>query len=395
MHTFIWLVSARKISLRQWIAGGAIALWFFLSGCSLPRVSAEERIFLNVSLDFLDAYELPNVKFEDTPVRGLSGITYDRERDRLYAVSDDRGDRAPARFYTLKLTVSQTEDNRPYIDGIEVETVTFLLNETGDTFATGTIDPEGIALSPRQSVFISSEGVADDGIPPFIDEFDLETGQWKSRLPVPERYLPHTVDDQAQGVRDNRGFEALTLKAAGFRSGEPFRVFSAIEEPLQQDPLPEEAEQPSPGRILHYVVGDERSLLIAEHLYPIGPEPSGAVINGLVELVALDLGGHFLSLERSFGIFGNGARIFQIAMGGATDTSGITQFGTNLDSIQPVQKRLLLDLTDLDISLDNLEGMTLGPRLPDGTQSVVLVSDDNFNETQVTQFLLFRLQSVR
>ncbi|MGJ3251035.1 MAG: esterase-like activity of phytase family protein [Elainellaceae cyanobacterium] len=395
MHKFIWLVSGQTISLRRWIAGGAIALWVFLSGCSLPRVSAEERIFLTVSLDFLDAYELPNVEFEDTPVRGLSGITYDRARDRIYAVSDDRGDRAPARFYTLTFTVGQTEDNRPCIDGVEVETVTFLLNEMGDTFAPGTVDPEGIAVSPRQSVFISSEGVADDGIPPFIDEFDLETGQWKSRLPVPERYLPRTVDDQAQGVRDNRGFEALTLKAAGFRSGEPFRVFSAIEEPLQQDPLPEEDGQSSPGRILHYVVGDERSLLIAEHLYPIDPEPPGAVINGLVELVALDLGGHFLSLERSFGIFGNGARIFQLAMGGATDTSGMTQFGTNLGRIQPVQKRLLLDLTDLDISLDNLEGMTLGPRLPDGTQSVVLVSDDNFNETQVTQFLLFRLQGVQ
>jgi hypothetical protein len=35
--------------------------------------------------------------------------------------------------------------------------------------------------------------------------------------------------------------------------------------------------------------------------------------------------------------------------------------------------------------------MTLGSRLPDGSQSLVLVSDDNFNEAQVTQFLLFRL----
>ncbi|MGJ3248934.1 MAG: esterase-like activity of phytase family protein [Elainellaceae cyanobacterium] len=395
MREFHRLISTERALIRLWIASCAIALWIFVSGCSLPRVSAEERIFLNVSLDFLDAYELPSTEFETTPVRGLSGITYDRERDRLYAVSDDRGDRAPARFYTLKLTVSQTDDNRPCIDEVEVETVTFLLNETGDTFPSGTIDPEGIALSPRQSVFISSEGVADDGISPFIDEFDLETGQWKSRLPIPDRYRPHTVDDQAQGVRDNRGFEALTLKAAGFQSGEPFRVFSAIEEPLQQDPLPEDDEQPSPGRILHYVVGDGRSLLIAENLYPIEPKPSGAVINGLVELVALDLGGHFLSLERSFGIFGNGARIFQIAMGGATDTSGMTQFGTNLSNVQPVQKRLLLDLTDLDIPLDNLEGMTLGPRLPDGTQSVLLVSDDNFSETQVTQFLLFRLQGVQ
>ena len=37
--------------------------------------------------------------------------------------------------------------------------------------------------------------------------------------------------------------------------------------------------------------------------------------------------------------------------------------------------------------------MTLGPRLPDGRQSLLLVSDNNFttNPPQVTQFLLFAL----
>lgn len=56
-----------------------------------------------------------------------------------------------------------------------------------------------------------------------------------------------------------------------------------------------------------------------------------------------------------------------------------------------VKKKLLLDLKELGILLDNLEGMTLGSRLPDGTQSLLLVSDNNFNSEQVTQFLLFRL----
>jgi hypothetical protein len=54
-----------------------------------------------------------------------------------------------------------------------------------------------------------------------------------------------------------------------------------------------------------------------------------------------------------------------------------------------------LDLSELGIYLDNLEGMTLGPRLPDGSQSLVLVSDNNFNDIQLTQFLLFRLNGLR
>jgi len=60
--------------------------------------------------------------------------------------------------------------------------------------------------------------------------------------------------------------------------------------------------------------------------------------------------------------------------------------------IVPVRKKLLLDLSDLGIKLDNLEGMTLGSRLKDGSQALILVSDNNFKEEQVTQFLIFRLE---
>ncbi|MDB9503802.1 esterase-like activity of phytase family protein, partial [Spirulina major CS-329] len=59
--------------------------------------------------------------------------------------------------------------------------------------------------------------------------------------------------------------------------------------------------------------------------------------------------------------------------------------------VTPLKKRLLLDLSTLPIPLDNLEGMTLGPRLADGSSLLVLVSDNNFSAEQVTQFLFFRL----
>jgi len=56
-----------------------------------------------------------------------------------------------------------------------------------------------------------------------------------------------------------------------------------------------------------------------------------------------------------------------------------------------VEKTLLLDLDTLGLPLDNVEGMTLGPRLPDGRRSLLLVSDNNFAPGQFTQFLLFAL----
>jgi hypothetical protein len=109
----------------------------------------------------------------------------------------------------------------------------------------------------------------------------------------------------------------------------------------------------------------------------------------------VDQGGHFLSLERSLSLNGFTVKLFQLAMGGATDTSTIASLKGPLKGVQPIQKKLLLDLTQLGIKLDNLEGMTLGPRLPDGSQSLLLISDDNFNPLQITQLLLFRLKGVK
>ncbi len=56
-------------------------------------------------------------------------------------------------------------------------------------------------------------------------------------------------------------------------------------------------------------------------------------------------------------------------------------------------KNLLADLSAMPQvrNLDNVEGITLGPKLSDGRQSVVLVTDDNFSPTQMTQFYAFAL----
>ncbi|TVQ07718.1 MAG: endonuclease/exonuclease/phosphatase, partial [Leptolyngbya sp. DLM2.Bin27] len=56
------------------------------------------------------------------------------------------------------------------------------------------------------------------------------------------------------------------------------------------------------------------------------------------------------------------------------------------------RKQLVLDFADTPLAVDNLEGMTLGPRLPDGSQSLIVVSDNNFEGDRATQLLLLRLQ---
>lgn len=378
----------------------AVTLITLLSACSLPRVSAQQRTFLDLSLEYLGEYQLPEQKYQGTAVGGLSALAYDRRSDRFYALSDDQSVFAPARFYTLKLALSDTG-----IQKVEIENVTLLKTQDGKPYPKYSIDPEGIALSPQKTVFISSEGVARNNIPPSVGEYDLQTGRLHQSFPVPQRYIPDTNSEkQQQGVGDNLGFEALTLNPTGSipASGEPIRLFTATESALIQDRDPvqlDEQGNPKPQitkcRLLHYLVTDNPPILLTEHLYPLAPAPVGAAYHGLTELLAIDTGGHFLSLERSFGIFGLTVRLFQIATGAATDTSGIVSLKGELRAVTPIKKQLLLDLNELGITLDNLEAMTLGPRFPDGSQSLILVSDNNFSNTQITQFLLFRLKNER
>lgn len=362
--------------------------------------TAEQRTFLNLSLDFLGEYQLPKMKFKDTPIGGLSALTYDRQRDKFYALSDDRSQLAPARFYTLGLSLTRTDTGEISIEKVDVEDATLLKDENGKIFTKGSLDPEGIALSPKGSVFISSEGVPSQGIAPFIREFDLETGRQRSSLQIPERYLPNDAMQQeqtARGIQDNLGFESLTFELGSLSAatGDPFRLFTATESALFQDTLPPDSEQAPRIRLLHYLIGNiGRPIVLTEHLYLLNPTPKGATDNGLTDLVTVDTGGHFLSLERTYGLLGARAKIFQLATAAATDTSGIATLKGDISKIDPVKKKLVLDLSELGIYLDNLEGMALGPRLPDGTRSLLLVSDDNFSETQLTQFLLFRLKGV-
>ncbi|MBV8887732.1 MAG: esterase-like activity of phytase family protein, partial [Chroococcidiopsidaceae cyanobacterium CP_BM_RX_35] len=302
-----------------------IALSIFSTSCAYPAL-ARDRVFLDLSLDFLGEYRLPNPHL-DTPVEGLTAITYDRQRDRFYALSDDASQFAPARFYTLKLTLNAADTEKIGIQKVDVESVTFLTDKDGKTYAKGTIVPEGIALSPQQTVFIST------GITPSIQEFDLTTGKLLSSLPIPERYLPDAANEaeRTRGVQDANTFASLTLNPTGTipASGEPIRLFTATKSALVQDREPPNSELGAKSRFLHYLIGYGPPVLIAEHLYLI--EPPNEAAKGLVELLALDQGGHFLSLERSKGRSGFDIQLFQMTTGGATDTSRIDSLKGSLN----------------------------------------------------------------
>lgn len=356
------------------------------------QVHAQERLFSNLSLEFLDEYELPKQNFQKTPVGGLSAISYDRQKDSFYVLSDDRSKLKPARFYTLKIDLDQTNLKQVKFKNIEVEKVTFLKNTKGINFPKNKIDPEGITISPRGTIFISSEGNTRKRISPLIGEFNFN-GDIKKIVKIPQRYKPNKKSETlSQGVQNNLGFEALTIKANGTMAQDPFRLFTATEAALTQDFNPDLPETQNRSRLLHYLINPiGEPILVGEHLYLLDKAFPGVVYNGLTELTALPQEGYLLSLERTVGLGGAGAKIFQIVIGNATDTSSFNNLQGDISNITPVKKQLLLNLNKLGISLDNLEGMTLGPRLKDGSQTLILISDDNFSEKQKNQFLLFKL----
>ncbi len=327
-----------------------------------------------------------SLRFQGKPVGGLSGLTYDPKRQVYYAISDDRSQKAPARFYTFKINLTQ---GKLTSKGVQLVGATTLLDQNLKPFPPNQIDAEGIALSPKDELWISSEGDAANLIPPFVRSFDLK-GQSLKSLSIPSAYLP--TSDHLKGVRNNRAFESLAITPNG-RS-----LITATENALEQDGSEANEKKGTPSRMLRYDLTNRRVegefAYITEPAKPTdNPKSSLVEKNGLVELIALDNSHRFLSLERAFNSSdGFQIKLFEVSLKKAENIKGQETLDPHVLEGQGVaQKNLLLNLRSLSIPLDNLEGMSLGPQLPDGRQLLVLVSDNNFNPFQITQFLALAL----
>ncbi|MBO0350000.1 esterase-like activity of phytase family protein [Phormidium pseudopriestleyi FRX01] len=376
-----------KINLVLWITLGLSCT--FGMGCqprTIPETVASpsnspisnSSEVMTSPIEYLGELKIPTgFIFQDTQLGGLSGITYDSERNLYYALSDDRAIQGPARFYTLEI------DLNPLV--VTPIGVTALVDQSSRPFPTYSVDPEGIALTRRDTLFISSEGDVERGIQPFIKEFSREGKELQS-LPISDKFL----SQNGQGIRNNLAFESLTL------SPNKQFLYTATESALVQDGEPANLEKGTVIRILQYDLTTTQSTKEFYYLTePVQTEPNypdGFTIHGLVELLAWNET-KLLSLERGFTEdVGTSVLLYEISLEGTTNIQSVESLNNlDLGNIQPVQKRLLLDLSTLDIPLDNLEGMTFGPELADGGRSLILVSDNNFNPLQVTQFIVFAL----
>lgn len=356
--------------------------------------------------DFLGFAELPSgLDFEGTTVGGLSGLVRDPQTGTYWAVSDDRAD---ARIYELAIDLA---DGTLDPGDVEVLDVTLLtLPEDGlavtgagdEPTVFGTVDElfpdlEGISIGPDGTLYLASERNAEGRFPQIFTA--TGAGLLTGELPVDGKFLG---TDDATGVRNNLGFESLTVSPDGTT------LWTATESALLQDGATSTTDVGAAARIIRYELATGTP--VAEYVYEVepiaaAPEPADAFADsGLVELLAIDDNGTLLALERSFSIGaedrGYTGKLFLVRTQGATNVIGEAAVETavedgalevNVDEL--ASKELLLDLSEVGIAIDNIEALALGPTLADGRQTLIIQSDDNFSAfgPQASQFLAFAL----
>jgi hypothetical protein len=326
--------------------------------------------------------------FAGTVVGGLSGISYDAGSGLYYVISDDRSSKDPARFYTARIPLS---DNT--ISQVEFIATHPWLDTNGQPFGPLDVaarppvvppDPEAIAFDARRQVlYWSSEGerITDNQNGPVLLDPWVRIATLEGSY-VGEFALPPMLRMSAgpTGPRRNNGHEGLTLSPSGRY------LWAGMEGPGYEDG---EAATEGVGALTRITRFDvETRVATAQYAYPIDPVTAGpGGDNGLSDLLALD-DENFLALERGFGTH-VAVRLYRVSIGDAEDV--LARPSLTGAPVRTMQKTLLVDLTSTVDPLDNVEGITLGPTLPDGRQSLVMVSDDNFSPRQITQFLAFAL----
>ncbi len=364
-----------------------------LFACTASRkISQVESLIKGLRL--IGQYEIPyNFQFRNTTVGGLSGIDYDARRDQYYLICDDRSDKNPARYYVAKIHVSSQA-----IDSVAFTGVTYMRQPDGNLYPNSkqdplrTPDPEAMRYDPKTNTLAwTSEGerilgatgnILEDPAVYFIDM----VGKFIDSLGLPANLKMRT---EAKGPRRNGTLEGICY-ADNYQT-----LYVSVEEPLFEDgPSADTQENNAYTRIYKFDVKTRQCM--AQYAYKLSPVAYPAVpenafkINGIPDILSLGKN-KLLVIERSFstGRLPCTIKLFVADLAGATDISN--QSLLNPGSFVPATKSLLLNMDDLGIYTDNIEGVTFGPNLPNGHKTLLFIADNNFNPLEKAQVLLFEV----
>lgn len=344
-------------------------------------------------LKLISSYEIPfHQDFKNTKIGGLSGIDYDAKNELYYLLCDDRAQTNDSRFYTAKIHLKNDQ-----ISDVEFLSVNILKNEIGENFgnwisspATST-DPEDIRYNPKNNSLVwSSEGariVTPEKLVlqnPAIHFMDL-TGKHLSKITLPSNL---EMQKQEKGPRNNGTLEGITFDF-NYKN-----IYTNLEEPLFEDDDRASIDKGAFIRLYQFNAKTKKNTAqYAYKLDPIAHEPSpkdAFAVNGIsaIQYFSKD---QLLVVERSYstGINSCAIKVFLCDLKKASNVKNYDSLKNQKFEI--ASKKLILNMDDLGLFIDNIEGLTFGPTLANGNRSLIFVSDNNFSNKQKTQFFLFEV----
>ncbi len=415
--------------------------WLFAIACSLTFSSLIPLPAQATS--FVNSLSIPGEMNDLSPVNSDSGganinrfgffsdIYYDRPRNVYYGLSDrgPGGGLLPYETRVQKFTLDVDANTGAISNFNLLRTIRFQdqgepfngLNPSvlnGDKSILGqSFDPEGFVIAPNGNFYVADE------YGPSLYEF-RPNGSLVRAFQIPDNILPKVGDTLnyldgrgtlTSGRQDNRGFEGLAISPDGSK------LFAMLQDPLINEGDLNEGRRSRNLRLVEFDTATGEST--AQYIYQLediadindripGTEQDFTATAqgrniGISAIIALNES-EFFVLERDnrgigvddpLGINPVGSkRVYRINLTGATDVSGISLAGTNNLplGVNPVTKTgtPLIDvaaaLASAGLSIpEKLEGLTIGPRLNDGSYAIILGTDNDYSVTQTgsgTQF---------
>ena len=397
------------MNFKRWrIASIRLNLWRFLAVMSVFWVPASGVCFQDATL--LRTYRVPGSQVDKSELDemvapgfrhdlfgGISGMEY-LGRDDLFLALPDRGPQDGAvdwdcRVHLLHIPLTG-------LSNLKIKQTT-MLRDGNRQFSgfysrfkpaenkTTRLDPEGIRLAGSGAFFLSDE------YGPHVLKFSL-TGSLLERLSIPDRYqvaVPCKTKKEENarnqtGRQGNRGMEGLAI------SEDRKTLFGLMQSPLLQD-CKRDAEGKPQGLNCRLIAMHVESGEYKEFLYRL--DSSDNKLNEVLHLRDQQ----FLVIERD-GQSGTQSRykkIIKIDLAGASEIQAIDKLPANEipTGIQPVVKQVFIDLLDNQFKLsgdempEKIESLTFGPDLPDGRQTLLVASDNDFKTEQPTLIYCFAI----
>lgn len=306
----------------------------------------------------------------------LSGITY-AGGDTFYMIADAA---AESGIYTAIIKLSK--------DGKSILSLEMPAAGKGVKLP-GADDLEACAFDPATgNVWASSETRKT------VKEYDPVTGNVISTLEIPPVFKKH-ID-----LENNFGIEGLTISPDGRT------LWLCNEEALRVDGKRSSGKDGTTVRLVKYTRKNPKGTFTPVAMYAYKTDKwaytnsvSGRARGGVTALCALD-DGSLLVLERQISFATDraltsalrnslGWKIYRVA-DFASATNVIKYHGLNETAYDPVTKTLLAEHDTLLTSTGNFEGLSLGPRLADGSRSLIIVSDagDGYSKKHIRPLVL-------